>query len=95
MKDLNENEPTTKLSPYLYPEEIKQHVPTGNNLSLFHINVSSLGYHFHEPEDLLTLCNMNFNIIGITESKLHNKNKNLINTSLQGYNRTLSNRKLG
>ena len=29
---------------------------------------------------------MDFNIIGITESKLHNKKKSLIITSLQGYN---------
>lgn len=57
MKGPTENEPTIKFSPYNYPEEIKQHVPTGDSLSLFHINISSLGYHFHELEDLLTLCN--------------------------------------
>ena len=32
-------------------DEIKQHVPTGNNLSLYHLNISSSGYHFHELED--------------------------------------------
>ena len=31
LKGLTENDPTTKLSPYLYPEEMKQHVPTGDN----------------------------------------------------------------
>ena len=86
MKGPTENEPTIKLSPYNYPEEIKQHVPTGDSLSLFHIHISSLGYHFHELEDLLTLCNTVFNIIGKTESRFHNKKKSLISTSLQGYN---------
>ena len=64
----------------------KRVCPTGGSLSLFHINISSLGYHFHELEDLSTLRNTDFNIIGITESRLHNKKKSLISTSRQGYN---------
>ena len=46
INNLIENDPTMKLSPHFYPEEIKQHVPTGASLSLFHLNITSLGYHF-------------------------------------------------
>ena len=74
------------LSPYLYPEEIKQYVPTDNNLRLLHLNISSLGYHFHELGDLLPLCNIDFNIISITESRLQTKEKSLISNCLKGYN---------
>ena len=94
INEKTENDPTAILSPYLYPEEIKQYVPTDDNLSLFDLNMYSLGYHFHELEDLLTPCNIDFNIISITESRLQTKKKSLISKSLQGYNRTLSHRKL-
>ena len=70
---LTENDLTTKLSPYLYLEEIKQPVPTNNNLNLLHLNISSLRYHFHELE----LRTIYFNIIGLTESTLQTKTKNL------------------
>ena len=58
-------------------------VPTDNDLSLFHLNISSLGHHLHELEDLLTLCNIDINIIGITESRLQTKQKSLIRKILK------------
>lgn len=65
-------------------EKIKQLVPTDNNLSLLHLNMFFLEYHFDELEDL-TLCNIDFNFIGMTEFRLQTKNKSSITNSLQRY----------
>ena len=36
----------------------------------FHLNISSLPYHYSELHSLLSNCRSNFDIIGITESRL-------------------------
>ena len=66
-------------------EKIKQLTPTDNNLSLLHLNMFFLGYHFDELEDLLTLCNIDFHFIGITEFRLQTKKISFITNSLQRY----------
>ena len=38
--------------------------------SLFHLNISSLPYHFQDLNDLQNSLKKNFSIIGITESQL-------------------------
>ena len=39
-------------------------------LNAFHLNISSLPYHCSELHSLLSNCRINFDIIGITESRL-------------------------
>ena len=39
-------------------------------LSLIHLSISSLQYHYEELHDLLNTSKANFNVIGITESHL-------------------------
>ena len=55
--------------------------------SLFHLNISSLPYHFQDLNDLLKSLKKNFSIIGITESLLKLNSQPLINIDLNNYNR--------
>ena len=54
--------------------------------SLFHLNISSLPYHFQNLSDFLKLLKNNFSITGITESQLKVNSKPLINIDLNNYN---------
>ena len=42
-------------------------------MTLFHLNISSLPYHIDEFTELLSHLEINFEIIGITESRLTTK----------------------
>ena len=53
--------------------------------SYFHLNISSLSYHFDELQDLLSDINFKFDIIGITESKIQSNTQPLTNINLPGY----------
>ena len=55
-------------------------------LYLFHLNVSSLPYHFQDLNDLLKSLKRNFSIIGITESQLKVNSQPLINIDVKNYN---------
>ena len=57
-----------------------------NNLSLLHLNISSLPYHFEEFDEFLTSLHIKFNIIGITESWLKLNVQPLVNINLKNYN---------
>ena len=46
-------------------------------LKAFHLKISSLPYHCSELHSLLSNCRINFNIIGITESRLKRNQKAL------------------
>ena len=50
--------------------------------SLFHLNISSLLYHFQDLNNLLKSLKKNFSIIGITESRLKVNSQPLINIDL-------------
>ena len=54
--------------------------------SLFHLNISSLPYHFQDLNNLLKSLKKNFSIIGITESRLKVNSQPLINIDLNNYN---------
>ena len=60
-------------------EQLKELVSDKNSskdLSLLHLNISSLPYHIDEYRNLLNELNSNFEVIGITETRLTTK-KNL------------------
>ena len=55
-------------------------------ISLFHLNISSLPYHFQDLNDLLKSLKKGFSIIGITETRLKVNSQPLINIDLNNYN---------
>ena len=58
---------------------------TKTQLSLMHLNISSLQYHFEELDDLLNTPKTKFNLVGITESRLKKGISPLSNINLQNY----------
>ena len=56
------------------------------SFSAFHLNISSLTKHFDELQTLLSLLDVNFSVIGITETKCLRNIQPSINFSLQNYN---------
>ena len=55
-------------------------------LKAFHLNISSLPCHCSEFHNLLSNCRINFDIIGITESRLKRNQKALQNIDIPNYN---------
>ena len=61
------------------PSEINESENSKNSLNLLHLNISSLPYHFSELQALLSSTKINFDIIGISESRIK-QNKTLLIT---------------
>ena len=54
-------------------------------LNIFHLNISSLPYHFPELHNLLVSTNFKSDVIGVTESKLNLNKKHLTTIDLPNY----------
>ena len=65
----NEDEPVTINCDY-YDTTSKIPNRKGPNLSMFHMNIASLGLHKEELEAALALLEVDFDIIAITETKI-------------------------
>ena len=59
---------------------------SNKNFSLFHLNIASLGLHKEELEDLLSILDLNFDVVGLTETKIKKYILPIYDTSLNGYN---------
>ena len=72
--------------------QIHQH-----DLSIIHLNISSLSSHIHELKLFLSIPKICFDIICISESKISKHNLPTININIQGYNfeHTLTESKTG
>ena len=57
-----------------------------NQMTLLHLNISSLPYHIDELTELLNDLKINFKIIGITESRLTTKKDPRNNIDITDYN---------
>ena len=68
-------------SKYYTPSELNKIKNIKNELSFFHLNISSLGYHFDELQTLLNCTKTKFDFIGITETR-HKTNINLNNYNI-------------
>ena len=68
-------------SKYLKPSECK--LPS-NKFSLLHINIASLSKHIDELRNLLHVLSHPFDVIGITETRLHEEDP-LVNIDIEGY----------
>ena len=55
-------------------------------MNFLHLNISSLPYHFSELQTLLSSTKVNFNIIGISESRIKQNKNPIDNINLQNYN---------
>ena len=73
------------LSKYITPNQLNQSAKKQENLHFFHLNISSLPYHFTELHNLLAFTEFKFDVIGITESKLNRNKKHLATTDLPNY----------
>ena len=72
---------------YYLPSDFKQiKMDVKNNLNFFHINISSLPYHFLELHTLLATSEIELDIIDITESRLKSNKSHLTNITLPNYN---------
>ena len=74
-------------SKYYEPNEMMALFKNANNhFSFFHLNISSLSFHFEELSILISEHNLNFDFLEISESRL-NLNKNpLTSVQLPGCN---------
>ena len=61
------------------------HTNDDNKLSLFHLNIASLGRHKDELENVLARLNFKFDIIGISETKIKKNHAPIFDISLTGY----------
>ena len=72
---------------YLSLEEIKNlNNENKDNLSVFHMNINSLDFYYDSLETFFTDSNSNFEIIGITETRIKKSQPLLTNISLPNYN---------
>ena len=58
---------------------------TNKHFSIFHLNVSSLPFHFEELSTLISERNLNFDFLGISESLLKLNQNPLTSVQLAGY----------
>ena len=61
-------------------------VNNNRNFSIFHINIASLGKHKDELEDLLSILDHKFDVMGITETKIKKDKVPIFDLSINGYN---------
>ena len=57
-----------------------------NDFSVFHLNINSLQYHFDELQTFLSNCPIDFQILGISESRLKSNISTTTNIQLPGFN---------
>ena len=58
----------------------------GNPFFLFHLNINSLSFHFDELESLISKSKNDFQIIGISETRLKKAQETTTNIQLENYN---------
>ena len=74
-------------SKYYEPNEMATLFKNTNKyISFFHLNISSLPFHFEELSTLITEHNLNFDFFGISEPRLKLNQNPLTSIQLPGYN---------
>ena len=74
----------TILSKYYTTSDLLSAIFSNRNLAIFHLNISSLQKHIDELRTLLMCTNSNFDVICISETRLHNEVP-LSNIQIDGY----------
>ena len=73
-------------SKYFEPHELTPLLKSKESLSFFHLNISSLPFHFEEFSTLLSTYKLPVDLLGITESRLRINKLPLKPIQLPGYN---------
>ena len=83
---INENsEENSKRSLYYDMDEFNNLESAKAEFSLMYLNISSLQYHFEEPDDLLNTSQTKSSVVGMTESCFKKGISSLSNINLQNY----------
>ena len=83
------DEPESEIlsSKYYEPNEMTALFKnTNKHFSFFHLNISSLPFHFEELLTLITEHNLNFDFLRISESRLKLNQNPLTSVQLPGHN---------
>ena len=67
---MDDREAEMLSSKYFEPHELTPLLKNKESLSFFHLNISSLPFHFDEFSTLLSTYKLPFDLLGITESRL-------------------------
>ena len=68
------------------PEFKKMKIREQEDLSILHLNISSISAHINDLRNFFNLVNQKINIICISESRISTKNPQTTNIDLLGYN---------
>ena len=71
---------------YYYVHNLNKIQIHQHDLSIIHLNISSLASHIHELKLFLSLLKVSFDIICISESRISKHNLPTININIPGYN---------
>ena len=71
---------------YDIPEFKKMKIIEQKDLSIIHLNISSISSHINDLRNFLNLINQKIDIICISESRISTKNPQTTNIDLPGYN---------
>ena len=55
---------------YYQIDELKKEIVRNGKFSLLHLNIASLGAHKDEFEDMLSIPDLDFDILGLTETRI-------------------------
>ena len=73
------------ITRYFNPNELKESPDKENLLKVFYLNILFLPHHCSELHSLLSECNIDFDVIGITESRIKRHQKALSNIEIPNY----------
>ena len=65
-------------------DELKKGIRNGK-FSLLHLNIASLGAHKDEFEDMLSILDLDFDILGFTETRIIKEQNPTYDTYITGY----------
>ena len=75
-----------RMAEYWDPGEINEPENSKNSLNFLYLNISSLPYHLSKLQAQLSSNKINFDIIGISESRIKQNKNPIDNINLQNYN---------
>ena len=71
---------------YMSSAELNDKFPTSDNtFSIFHLNIASLSLNFENPNSALCYLNLNFDVIGISETRIRNNTGPSSNINISNY----------
>ena len=70
---------------YYQIDELKKEIVRNGKFSLLHLNIASLGVPKYEFEDMLSILDIDFDILGLTETRKIKEQNPTYNTSITGH----------